>query len=118
MVAEHAAHCLLASRDEMSCGKNAYRWEGFCVGTFLFRELSEGGTVGIFGSVEKFLDQLVETLERFAAAGLISEGDGCRWVAEMRAARCDFLRYYDAATSEDEAIAIARRHLPRARRRI
>lgn len=102
--AEHAADCLVASRDFDRT------WDGFSVSSFFFGYLWEGGTVGLFGSVEKFFDHLVEALERFVTDGVVAATVGERWLAEMRAARTDFLRCFDEATSESEATAIARRH--------
>lgn len=101
--AEHAAYCLVASREF------DLTWDGFSVSSFLFGDLSEGGTVGFFGSAEKFFDHLVETLRRFAFDGLVEAAEAERWLSEMADARRDFLRYYDAATPESEAMAIARR---------
>lgn len=101
--AEHAAFCL-AARDE------TWSWEGFSVQELLFRELWEGGTMGVFGSIEKFFEHVVEALERFVADGLVSQSQGERWLEEMREARADFMRCY-VTGSEEEAIAIARRRL-------
>ncbi len=105
--AEHAAHCLVARDFE-------WTWDNFSVANFLFCELCEGGTVGIFGSTEKFFEQLVEALERFVADALIPASKGERWLDEMRGARADFLRCYAATTSETEAMAIVRQRCRRA----
>jgi hypothetical protein len=109
--AEHAAYCLVASREW------DLTWDGFSVPIFLFRDQWEGGTVAIFGSVEKFFGQTVEALQRFVADGLVEASVGERWLAEMRDAREDFLRCYDPATPESESMAIARRYLDPSRRR-
>ena len=102
--AEHAAFCL--------AGRNgAWRWDRFCVHELLFRELWEGGTVGLFGSTQKFFEHLLEALERFVADGLVPASSGARWLGEMREAREDFLRCYASTTATKDAIAIAQRRL-------
>lgn len=108
--AEHAAFCLVSYPEYES---HPPRWDCFDVGRFLFRDLSEGGTVGFFGSVAIFFDQLVEALRRFEADGLLGAAAPGAWVAQMLAARDDFLAYYDEHTSPSVRDAIRDRHLPR-----
>ena len=109
--AEHAAHCLVSYREhvaELRGGEPS--WEDLDVGDFLFHDLWEGGTVGMFGSAPIFFDHLVEAMRRFGRAGVVEKERADRWVAEMEAARDDFVRCYDEETPEEESIAIAGRH--------
>ncbi len=105
--AEHAAFCLVSSRELDGS------WDGFAVCPFLFRDLMEGGSVGVYGSTEVFFDQLLEALQRFVKDGLIDGERGEQWLAEMQDARGDFLRCYDQATTEREALAIVKRRCKR-----
>ena len=103
--AEHAAFCLVSSRE------GVYTWDGFSVSRFLFEDLWEGGTVGFFGSTEKFFDHLVEALQRFVSDAVVEASAGERWIAQMQEAREDFLRCFDEATPGNEAAAIAARYM-------
>lgn len=103
--AEHAASCLVANRED------TYSWDGFSVSSFLFEDLWEGGTVGFFGSADRFFDDLVEALRHFVADAVIDASLGERWIEEMLAAREDFVHCYDEATPQAEAIAIVQRRL-------
>src|SRR5690606_3173957 len=102
--AEHAAQCLVA--DVVDFGKS---WGERSVAEFLFSDLWEGGTVGFFGSHEILFDQLVEAMRRFVSDGLVDARAGKRWLRELADMRGDFLRCYDPETSEEAALAIARR---------
>ncbi|MBW2462481.1 MAG: hypothetical protein JRH11_12605 [Deltaproteobacteria bacterium] len=84
-------------------------WEAFDVPDFLFSELWEGGTVGFFGSVPIFFDQMMEALRRFAADGLVDATAAEGWLAVMSDARKDFIECYDEETSERSAAKISRR---------
>lgn len=108
--AEHAARCLVSHRiyETLFVGQ-PLDWQQFDVASFLFEDLWNGGTVGIFGSVPIFFDHLVEAFRRFILAGLVNEVDGARWLLELVDARDDFLRCFDEATGEPEALLIARR---------
>ncbi len=106
--AEHAAFCLVSSREF-----EGYSWNGFEVSHFLFHDLMEGGTVGCHGSTEVFFDQLIEALQRFVQGGLVDAARGEQWLTEMKEARGDFLRCYDEATSQSERRAIVKRHCKR-----
>ncbi|RLB53365.1 MAG: hypothetical protein DRJ42_12145 [Deltaproteobacteria bacterium] len=105
--AEHAASCLVSSTVFVTQGRPS--WDAFNVPDFLFSELWEGGTVGFFGSVPIFFDQLMEALRRFAADGLVDAAVAADWLTEMKSAREDFIRCYDDETSELAATEISRR---------
>src|ERR1043165_6786017 len=47
----HAAYCLVSYRELDLDGSSLLHWDTFDVEYFLFRDLSEGGTVGFYGSV-------------------------------------------------------------------
>jgi hypothetical protein len=105
--AEHAVYCLLSSFHFADHGE--YDWAAFEVPSFLFGDLHESGTVAMFGSVALFFDHLVEALRRFAAAELMAPTTAARILTAMEDCRAAFVRYYDEATSNDEAMAIADR---------
>ncbi len=109
--AQHAAYCLVSHQEYRAEEKRAERsWDELSVPDFLFHDLHEGGTVGLFGSVEIFFDQLVEALRRFGAAGIVDPDKAGVWLDELAAARDDFIRYYAEDTSDEEADAIRSRH--------
>lgn len=92
--AEHAAYCLASNRQFAWYGGAKLDWSAFDVEEFLFHDLHEGGTVGFYGSVPIFFDQLVEAFERFIAAGIIDSDNGAKWLAQLRGSRSRFLKYY------------------------
>ncbi len=94
--AEHAAYCLVSSR------WMEWTWEGFSVQSFLYQDLLEGGTVGFFGSSEKFYDQTVEALQRFVNDGIIEKPVGEKWIAELVASREGFLRHIGAFETQSD----------------
>ena len=106
--AAHAAFCLLSSF-VFSERQPPYDWLSFDVSDFLFRDLAEGGTVGMDGPVATFFDHLIEALQRFTDAGAIEAALGARLVAEMEEAREDFERFYHPDSSDEELEAIERR---------
>lgn len=109
--AAHAVFCLLSSF--VFAEEPTYDWLSFEPADFLFRDLAEGGTVGMDGPAEVFFDQLVEALRRFVDAGVVDAPLGAQLVAEMLDAREDFLRFHDPAASDDELDAIERRRTTR-----
>jgi len=92
--AQHAADCLVSHREFEGEQTGELHWREFDVDNFLFHDLHEGGTVGFFGSVPIFFDQLVEAFERFLAAGIIDKELGTPWLGQLRASRARFLNYY------------------------
>ena len=107
--AAHAAHCLVSNR-EMNVAEPT--WDGFDVGEFLFDDLWNGGTHGMFGSSPIFFDHCVEALRRFAADGLIERDAAETWLAQLTDARPDFVRCFDEKTDELESLAIAAKYRP------
>lgn len=105
--AEHAASCLVMATVTETTDEPS--WDVFDVRDFLFSDLWEGGTVGFFGSVPIFFDQLMEALRRFAADGLVDAALAEGWLAVMSDAREDFIHCYDEETSERSSIEISRR---------
>jgi hypothetical protein len=113
MAARHAAWCLVTHRIvEAEMTGSVPTWACFDVGDFLFHDLWEGGTVGLEAPPEVFFDQLAEVFGRFVADGLIDREPGERWLAQLLAAREDFVRCYDPDTSTEEAMVISDRHRP------
>lgn len=112
--AEHAAFCLVSCLEfKMGDRPGPPSWDDFEVEDFLFTDLSEGGTVGFFGSVEIFFHQLIESLRRFCVAEIIDPEVCRKWTDEMLDAQADFLRYYDEDTDELESAQIRCRRLGR-----
>jgi hypothetical protein len=109
--AAHAVFCLLSSF--AFADDPTFDWLAFDPHDFLFRDLAEGGTVGMDGPVPVFFDHLVEAIRRFTSAGVIDRPLGAQLVAEMTDAREDFERFYDPSTDDDELLAIERRRSTR-----
>lgn len=109
--AAHAVFCLLSSF--AFAEDPTFDWLAFDPHDFLFRDLAEGGTVGMDGPVPVFFEQLVEALRRFTDTGAIDRPLGTQLVAEMTDARDDFERFYDPCTHDEELLAIERRRSTR-----
>lgn len=94
--AKHAAYCLVSHREyEAMESDGGPDWSAFDVENFLFYDLAEGGTVGHFGSIAIFFEQLVEAVSRFVDAGLIGAELGEASLAAMRASEGRFLQRYE-----------------------
>lgn len=106
--AEHAAHCLASYRVFEWHSGAELNWSEFDVDDFLFHDLSEGGTVGLFGSVPIFYDHIVEAFERFLAAGIIDAAQGKVWLVQIREAKDRFLERYRDCEMEIVEVSGAR----------
>ena len=111
--AEHAAYCWVSYRTMLAGShQEEPNWDDLMVGDFLFGDLSEGGTVLDFGPAEQFFDHVCESFRRFVDAGIIDVHKGRGWLADVLAAKEDFVRFYDGDTSDADASAIRRRRTP------
>jgi len=99
--AEHAAFCLVSSREMDWRDGPEPRWEGFDLDDFLWSDLCEGGTVGLY-EPRRFFHRMVEIVERFGQAGLIDDPSWPGWLARMRTLEEDFVRFYGETPAEEE----------------